>query len=104
MKFLCANIGTLLIEFLMIQEFYGITPPVDGKYYEATQTFLFHRSNVRMLNKLKSEHENENVYLSSIVDMALKFYYRHVLGENGKVDNAKVSSNADRYMKYYHFC
>jgi hypothetical protein len=35
----------------------------------------------RLLNKLKAEHENENVYLSSIVDEAIRFYYGHVLGK-----------------------
>jgi hypothetical protein len=31
-----------------------------------------------MLNRLKAEHEDENAYLSSIVDEALRFYYKHV--------------------------
>jgi len=36
---------------------------------------------VRMLNRLKAEHVDENVYLSSIVDEALRFYYGHVFEE-----------------------
>jgi hypothetical protein len=54
---------------------YGITPPVDGEFFEVKRTFMFRRSTVRMLNKLKAEHENENVYLSSIVDEVIRFYY-----------------------------
>jgi hypothetical protein len=33
---------------------------------------------VRMLNKLKAENEDENVYLSSIGDEAVRFYYDFV--------------------------
>jgi hypothetical protein len=57
----------------------GITPPVDGEFFEVKRTFLFRRSTVRLLNKLKGEHENENVYLSSIVDEAIRFYYGHMM-------------------------
>lgn len=60
---------------------YGITPPVHGEFFEVRRTFMFRRSTVRMLNKLKAEHENENIYLSSIVDEAIRFYYEHVLGK-----------------------
>jgi len=59
---------------------FGITPPVNGEYFEVKRTFVFRRSTVKMLNKLKAEHEDENVYLSSIVDEALRFYYGHVFG------------------------
>ena len=62
----------------------GITPPVDGEFFEVKRTFMFRRSTIRLLNKLKGEHENENFYLSSIVDEAIQFYYGHVLG---KVEN-----------------
>ena len=60
---------------------FGVTPPVDGEYFEVKRTFVFRRSTVRMLNRLKAEHEDENVYLSSIVDEALRFYYGHVFEE-----------------------
>ena len=60
---------------------FGITPPVDGEYFDVKRTFIFRRSTVRMLNRLKDEHVDENVYLSSIVDEALRFYYGHVFEE-----------------------
>ena len=59
---------------------FGVTPPVDGEYFEVKRTFLFRKSTVRMLNRLKAEHEDANAYLSSIVDEALRYYYGHVLG------------------------
>jgi hypothetical protein len=59
-----------------------ITPPVDGEYFEASRAFKFRRSTVRMMNRLKAEHEDENVYLSSIVDEAIRYYYEGVF--NGR--------------------
>jgi hypothetical protein len=67
----------------------GITPPVDGEYFEVSRTFKFRRSTVRMLNRLKAEHEDENVYLSSIVDEAIRYYYGVVLGR--KVDMQNIT-------------
>lgn len=60
---------------------YGITPPVDGERFEVKRTFMFRRSTVRMLNKLKAEHEDENVYLSSILDVAIRHYYEFVFSK-----------------------
>ena len=60
---------------------YGITPPIDGERFEDTRTFVFRRSTVRMLNKLKAEHADENVYLSSIVDVAVRFYFDFVFSK-----------------------
>ncbi|ERI89384.1 hypothetical protein HMPREF1982_04735 [Clostridiales bacterium oral taxon 876 str. F0540] len=34
-----------------------------------------------MLNRLKAEHENENIYLSSIADEAIRVYYGQVMGK-----------------------
>lgn len=36
----------------------------EGDYFEIRRTFLFRRSTVRMLNMIKAEHEDENLYLS----------------------------------------
>jgi hypothetical protein len=60
---------------------YGRTPAVDGEKFEVSRTFLFRRSTVRILNRLKAEHEDENVYLSSIVDEAVMWYYGFVFGK-----------------------
>jgi hypothetical protein len=57
---------------------YGITPPIEGEYFEMKRTFVFRRSTLRMLNKIKAEHPDENIYLSTIIDEALRHYYNHV--------------------------
>ena len=59
----------------------GITPPIDGEYFEIKRTFMFRRSTVRMLNKLKAEHPDVNVYLSTIVDEAIRHYYEAVFNK-----------------------
>jgi hypothetical protein len=58
-----------------------LTPPVDEEYFEVSRTFKFRRSTIRMLNRLKAEHEDEDedVYLSSIVDEAIRYYYEGFL-------------------------
>jgi hypothetical protein len=60
----------------------GITPPIDGEHFEVSRTFKFRRSTIRMLNRLKAEHEFENVYLSSIADQAIRHYYEYVFKGN----------------------
>lgn len=66
----------------------GITPPVDGEYFDVSRTFKFRRSTVRMLNRLKAEHRDENAYLSSIVDEAIRHYYEHIFNENTSLKEA----------------
>ena len=61
----------------------GITPPIDGEYFVIKRGFTFRRSTVRMLNELKAAHPNENVYLSTIVDKALRHYHEYIFKENG---------------------
>jgi len=61
----------------------GITPPIDGEYFVIKRGFTFRRSTVRKLNELKAAHPNENVYLSTIVDRALRHYHEYVFKEKG---------------------
>lgn len=68
---------------------YGITPPVDGEHFELSRTFKFRRSTVKMLNQIKAEHQYENVYLSSIVDDAIRYYYQYIINGNGTVKSVK---------------
>lgn len=72
---------TLMDNRKLREQPYGRTPPVDGECFEIKRTFLFRRSTVRLLNRLKAEHENENAYLSSIVDEAIRHYYKQVFEE-----------------------
>ena len=59
----------------------GITPPIDGEFFLVKRGFAFRRSTIRKLNELKAAHENENAYLSSIVDKALCHYYEYIFKE-----------------------
>jgi hypothetical protein len=68
---------------------YGITPPVDGEHFELSRTFKFRRSTVKMINQIKAEHQYENVYLSSIVDDAIRYYYQYIINGNGIVKSVK---------------
>ena len=61
----------------------GITPPIDGEYFVIKRGFIFRKSTVRMLNELKAKHPNENIYLSTIVDKALRHYHEYIFKENG---------------------
>lgn len=61
----------------------GITPPVDGEYFDVSRTFKFRKSTIKMLNELKAAHPDINIYLSSIVDNALRHYYSYIFGEKG---------------------
>ena len=61
----------------------GITPPIDGEYFVIKRGFTWPRSTVSLLNELKAAHPNENVYLSTIVDNALRHYHEYIFKEKG---------------------
>ena len=61
----------------------GITPPIDGEFFEIKRGFTFRRSTIRMLNELKAADPNENVYLSTLVDKALRHYHEYIFKERG---------------------
>jgi hypothetical protein len=48
-----------------------------------------------MLNRLKVEHEDENVYLSSIVDEAIRCYYGFIFSGNLGKETAAQEMNRD---------
>jgi len=61
----------------------GITPPVDGEFFDVNRTYKLRRSTAKMLNELKASHSNVNVYMNTIVDTAIRHYYNHIFFENG---------------------
>jgi len=61
----------------------GITPPVDGEYFDTKRSFSYRRSTVRMLFELKAAHPDINIYLNSIADKALRHYYEYIFKEKG---------------------
>ena len=60
----------------------GCAPPIDGEYLEIKRTYMLRSSTVRKLNKLKSIHPDLNTYVSTLVDLAIAYYYDHIINEN----------------------
>ncbi|WP_270567982.1 hypothetical protein [Clostridium beijerinckii] len=56
----------------------GRTPPVDGEIFDMVRTYTLRRSTVRILSKIKAIHMDDNVYLNTIVDEAIRYYYDHL--------------------------
>lgn len=56
----------------------GRTPPVDGEIYDMVRTYTLRRSTVRILSKIKAIHSDDNVYLNTIVDEAIRYYYEYL--------------------------
>lgn len=53
----------------------GRTPTVDGEAFDMVRSYALRRSTVRTLSKIKAIHKDDNVYLNTIVDEAIRAYY-----------------------------
>ena len=62
-------------------EAFGKTPSINGESFERTRTFMFRRSTIRILNQLKAEDPDENIYLSSIIDNAILHYADYIFNK-----------------------
>lgn len=60
----------------------GRTPAVDGEIYDMVRTYTLRRSTVRILSKIKAIHSDDNVYLNTIVDEAIRYYYEYLKSNN----------------------
>lgn len=56
----------------------GRTPAVDGEAFDMVRSYTLRRSTVRILSKIKAIHEDDNVYLNTIVDEAIRYYYEYL--------------------------
>jgi hypothetical protein len=56
----------------------GRTPPIDGETFDMVRTYVLRRSTVRILSKIKAIHVDDNVYLNTIVDEAIRHYYDYL--------------------------
>lgn len=56
----------------------GRTPPVDGEAFDMVRCYTLRRSTVRILSKIKAIHLDDNVYLNTIVDEAIRHYYEYL--------------------------
>jgi hypothetical protein len=64
------------------QSFNGITPSIDGEAFKYKRCYQFRESTVRMLNELKAAHPDVNVYLNTILDEAIRHYYKYFFHKN----------------------
>ncbi|GKX65916.1 hypothetical protein [Inconstantimicrobium mannanitabidum] len=56
----------------------GKTPAVDGEAFDMLRSYSLRPSTVRILSKIKAIHKDDNVYLNTIVDEAIRHYYEHL--------------------------
>ena len=56
----------------------GRTPSVDGEAFDMVRSYTLRRSTVRILSKIKVIHSDDNVYLNTIVDEAIRYYYEYL--------------------------
>jgi hypothetical protein len=56
----------------------SVTPAVDGEPYTIKRCYQFRPSTIRKLNELKASHSDFNVYLNTVIDEAISYYYDHV--------------------------
>lgn len=60
----------------------GRTPSVDGEAFDMVRSYTLRRSTVRILSKIKAIHIDDNVYLNTIVDEAIRYYYEYLKAQN----------------------
>ena len=57
----------------------GITPPIDGEFFEVRRSYSFRKSTIIKLNQIKGTSTDYNIYMNTIIDSAICFYYNHVM-------------------------
>lgn len=59
-----------------------ITPSVDNEPFIYKRGYQFRESTLRMLNELKARHPDVNVYFNTIIDEAIRYYYKNIFDNN----------------------
>jgi hypothetical protein len=62
----------------------GATPAVAGEDFTLVRSYKLRPSTMKKLNEIKAKHSNVNVYLNTLVDEAISFYYDHLFSLNSK--------------------
>jgi hypothetical protein len=62
----------------------GATPVVDGEDFTLVRSYKLRPSTLKKLNEIKAKHQDVNVYLNTIVDEAISFYYAHLFSLSTK--------------------
>ena len=57
----------------------GIPPSIDGKLFEVRRSYSFRKSTLIKLNQIKGTSSDYNIYMNTIIDSAICFYYNHVM-------------------------
>ena len=57
----------------------GITPPIDGEYFEVRRSYSFRKSTLIKLNQIKGTSTDYNIYMNTIIDSAICFYYDYII-------------------------
>ncbi len=76
------NNNTLLFDNRNTPIANGSTPPIDGEAANIKRSYTLRKSTVRKINELKSIHPDINVCVSTIVDIAIAYYYEHIINNN----------------------
>lgn len=61
----------------------GMAPPIDGEFLDTKRTYMLRASTVRKINEMKSMHPDLNIYVSTIVDLAIANYYNYIVRDGG---------------------
>ncbi len=56
--------------------------PIDGEIADIKRSYTLRKSTVRKINELKSIHPDINVCVSTIVDIAIAYYYEHIINND----------------------
>jgi hypothetical protein len=51
------------------------TPAIEGEAYTISRFYKLRYSTAKMLNEIKAAHDDVNVYMNTIVDEAIRYYY-----------------------------
>ncbi|NFO56050.1 hypothetical protein FDB39_04015 [Clostridium botulinum] len=76
------NNNTLLFDNRNTPIANGAAPPIDGEAANIKRSYTLRKSTVRKINELKSIHQDINVCVSTIVDMAIDYYHEHIINNN----------------------
>jgi hypothetical protein len=54
------------------------TPPIEGEAYTVGRYYKLRYSTAKMLNEIKASHPDVNIYMNTLVDEAIRYYYSYV--------------------------
>lgn len=59
----------------------GLTPAIDGETYSIKRGYQFKPSTIRKLHEIKAKHPDLNIYLNTIIDDAINYYYNYIFSK-----------------------